>query len=993
MCDPGGIVEDVVDVVTDIVDFVVDLVEDVIGWIYPMPEIPDYGDMLQDQIARGVLLNKISANAHIPIIYGTRKVGGNVVFLETSGTDNEYLYMALVLGEGEINNITSIEINENTVTWSGSIADNTQRTVGSSDSNYYKADPTVDGSSAESLITIEPHFGSDSQSASTLLSGLSSWTSNHRLRGLAYIALKFKWNRDAFGSIPVVHAIVQGKKVYNPNLDGTLTGGSGSHRADTSSTWEYSDNPVYQLLDYLRNERFGMGISNSYFDSNFADWQTAGDVCDADITPYSGASQIDLIDSHAVVDTSKKAIDNVKELIKGCRGILNFTAGTYKMLVETTGSASITLTEDNIIGGVSVQSKNKNSRYNRVIVNYINPNKNYQSDQAQYPPIDDSAEASADQHANMKIADGGALLEGRFDFSTITNPYQAQEMAEIILRRSRTSLDVSLRADGTALDLAIGDIVNITHATPSFSAKPFRVQGMSINTDHTVNLQLSEHQDSYYTFGTQTAVATIPDTTLPNPFSIQPPASLTLSDEMVAYNDGTVITKMNITVGASPDKFVKDYQVEVKLSTASNYTVLAIGSNTYFEMLNVLDNYTYNVRVKAINSLGVSSTYVSANRLIVGATESPEDVTHFSSEFIANNQLRLTWAPVSDIDLIYYAIRYQSVTTGATWQNSTNLVNVPRKDGTSVIVPNMKDTTFLIKAVDKLGNESINELLVVNDVDSTNSLTNTTFNETPVFSSGTYEETALTDDVDGNTIIKLDTITHFDSTIGNFDSPSGNFDLGGTDSTSNPNYYTANINSVGYYYFYNTFDLGYKGHILFKIAITMKSDNNYSLFDDGDGYTLFEDHPSPFDGTTQTQCTSIIQVASSDDNATWSTYHNCTNSTYHGRYFKFRVKLASSDNKSTPQITAMSGSTNLEQIIKSGNDVVSGTSAKVITFAKAFHATPSLTIIGQNMATGDYFTISSKSSTGYTVNFLNSSGSNVNRTFDWQAMGYGIKTT
>ena len=275
----------------------------------------------------------------------------------------------------------------------------------------------------------------------------------------------------------------------------------------------------------------------------------------------------------------------------------------------------------------------------------------------------------------------------------------------------------------------------------------------------------------------------------------------------------------------------------------------------------------------------------------------------------------------------------------------------------------------------------------------TNSLTNTTFNETPVFSSGTYEETALTDDVDGNTIIKLDTITHFDSTIGNFDSPSGNFDLGGTDSTSNPNYYTANINSVGYYYFYNTFDLGYKGHILFKIAITMKSDNNYSLFDDGDGYTLFEDHPSPFDGTTQTQCSSIIQVASSDDNATWSTYHNCTNSTYHGRYFKFRVKLASSDNKSTPQITAMSGSTNLEQIIKSGNDVVSGTSAKVITFAKAFHATPSLTIIGQNMATGDYFTISSKSSTGYTVNFLNSSGSNVNRTFDWQAMGYGIKTT
>ena len=64
-------------------------------------------------------------------------------------------------------------------------------------------------------------------------------------------------------------------KVYNPNLDSTVTGGSGSHRKDDSTTWAYSDNPVYQLLDYLRNDRFGMGIANSYFDSNFADWQTA----------------------------------------------------------------------------------------------------------------------------------------------------------------------------------------------------------------------------------------------------------------------------------------------------------------------------------------------------------------------------------------------------------------------------------------------------------------------------------------------------------------------------------------------------------------------------------------------------------------------------------------------------------------------------------------------------------------------------------------------
>ena len=29
-----------------------------------------------------------------------------------------------------------------------------------------------------------------------------------------------------------------------------VTGGSGSHRKDTSSTWAFSDSPILQLLDY-----------------------------------------------------------------------------------------------------------------------------------------------------------------------------------------------------------------------------------------------------------------------------------------------------------------------------------------------------------------------------------------------------------------------------------------------------------------------------------------------------------------------------------------------------------------------------------------------------------------------------------------------------------------------------------------------------------------------------------------------------------------------
>jgi hypothetical protein len=961
MCNPF---EAIVDVIEDVVDVVVDVVEDVIGWLVPMPDIPDFGENLQEQNARGVLVNKINANAHIPIIYGTRKVGGNIVFLETSGTDNQYLYMALVLSEGEINAVSSLIINDNTVTLSGALTDGTQRTVASSDANFY---------SGSSLITVEAHFGTDSQTASILLSTLSSWTSNHRLRGLAYLALRFEWNQDKFGSLPTVQAIVQGKKVYNPNLDSTVTGGSGSHRADTSTTWEYSDNPIYQLLDYLRNDRFGMGIANSYFDTNFADWQVAGDVCDTNITPYSGASQIDLMDSHTVVDTSKKAIDNVRDFIRGSRSYLNFSAGKYNILVETTGSASITLTEDNIIRGISVQSKNKNSRYNRVIVSFINPDKNYQSDTAQFPPVDETGLASADQHATMKTADGGLLLEGRFDFSMFTSPYQAQEMAEIILRRSRSSLDISLTADATALDLAIGDLVNITHATPAFSAKAFRVQGLSINPDHTVSLQCSEHQDSFYTFGTQQEVPTIPSTTLPNVFTVQPPASVTLSDQLIEYNDGTVIVALDIAIGASTDNFIDFYQVEYKLSSDSNFIIYAQGSGLNHRVLNVIDQQTYDVRVKAVNTIGVSSTYVSAQRTIVGAIAPPSDVTDFSAN-VSGQEVHLSWEAVGDLDLAFYNIRFSEETDGtADWQNSVALVEKVSRPATSVTVP-ARQGTYLIKAVDKLGNFSSNATAIISNVTSTLNFNQiTTQSEHPTFS-GTKTDVVL---LDGS--LELDSSELFDSASGLFDADTTRFFDSGASSSD--------FVSSGNYEFANVIDIGAKHTARITASLTQTSDNPDDLFDNRSGN--FDDASSNFDGDTPANCNAHLEIATSDDNSTYTDFRGFVIGEYEARYFKFRVVLISRDNASTPVVSEVTVTIDMIDRIFSGNDIVSGTGTKSITFTNPFKSSNyAVGVTGQGMATGDYFTVSNKSINGFDVAFFNSSNTGVSKTFDFIAKGF-----
>ena len=930
------------------------------------PDEPEFNfDTTAENIAKGVLLNKTAANGQIPVIYGTRKVGGTLAFLETSGTDNQYLYMALILGEGEIDDITSIFINDNQVTWSGDLADNTQVTVNASDSNYYKDDA--------SLITVEPHFGSDSQTASSLLSTLNSWTSNHRLRGVSYLALRLQWNSDAFGSIPTVNAIVKGKKIYNPNLDGTKTGGTGSHREDDSSTWEYSDNPVYQLLDYLRNDRYGMGIANSYFDSNYADWQTAGDICDADITPYSGASAIDLIDSHAVIDTSQKVIDNVKKFLTGSRAFLNYSAGEYKITVESSGSASITLTEDNIIGGIGVSSKNKNERFNRVIVTFINPNKNYQVDEAQFPPVDETGLASADQHATMKTADGGILLEGRFDMPTITSPYQAQEMAEIILRRSRSSLDVTLTADATAMDLIVGDIVNITHATPSFSAKPFRVLSTTINPDSTISLQLTEHQDSYYTFGTQQEVATIPDTTLPNPFSIQPPASVTLDDSLISYNDGTVIVAMDISIGASTDSFVKEYQVEYKLTSDTNFIVHSKGTvQLNHRVLNVISGENYTVRVKAVNSLGVESTYVTATRDIVGEIAPPSDVEDFAINIVGSDA-HLSWKSIPDADLNYYVLNYSSDTVNPEWQNSFPIVTRISRPATSITVP-ARVGSYLIKAVDKLGNLSSNEAIIKTDIIAIGNFNNVANAvENPDFT-GTKSNVVAVDNA-----LELDTIEQFDdNTTDNFDDITTRLFDGGTTNS--------NVFATGTYEFANIIDLGSVQTTRLTANITQTTDDRDRLFDNVAG--LFDDQASNFDGDTSVNAQSHLEIATSDDNVTFSSFRNFNIGDYTARYFKFRLILESLNNAATPVVSVLNVASDMIDRIISGNDIVSSVSGTTITFSPVFKTTPAIGISAQGLATGDFYEITGKSETSFNIVFKNSSNSAISKTFDYLAKGY-----
>ncbi len=925
-----------------------------IGWLFSRslkPDVPDFGTNDFEETERGILLNKQSNNACIPVVYGERLLGGTRVFIQTSGTDNTYLYVALALCEGEINSIEQIIVDDKTVTFDGALTDGTVREVASSDSNFYK--------DSTSHIQIQAFFGTDGQSASSILSTLSSWGSNHKLSGTCYLALRFKWNQDVFGGIPIVQAKVKGKKVVT--LASNLS----------EQTASFSTNPAFCLLDYLRNERYGKGIATSSLDlQSFYD---ASQVCVTQVTPYSGGSDINIFDTNAVIDTSKKVLDNVREIVKGMRGYLPYVQGKYKLVIETTGSASVSLTEDDIIGGYALASPTKNSKYNRVIASYINPDRNYQVDEVQYPAIDDSGYSSADRHATMKTADGGFLLEGRFDFRTITSTYQAEEMAEIILRRSRESLGLSMNCGFKAYELHIGDIVSVTLSSLGFSSKSFRVLGMTFNEDYTINLNLVEYQASHYTWATKSQVSSTPSTTLPNPFTVQAPASVTLTDQLIEYNDGTVIVALDVAIGASPDSFIDFYQVEYKLSTDSNFIIYAQGSGLNHRVLNVIDQSTYDVRVKAVNTLGVSSTYVSAQRKIVGAIEPPSDVTDFSCN-ILGQEAHLGWTQIPDLDLAFYQIRYSTLTDGTgEWANSVSLIEKVSRPATSISTV-ARAGTYLIKAFDKLGNASSNATAIVSNVTSIENFNAiASVSEHPDFN-GTLTDTAIVDDT-----LRLDSSELFDSASGNFDAETTRFFDSGVAN--------ADFIASGNYLFANVVDIGAKHTTRITATLKQTSDDPDDLFDNRTG--LFDSQNSSFDGDTPANSNAHLEIATSDDNSTFTAFQNFVIGNYTARYYKFRVVLTSTDLASTPVVQEVSITIDMEDRIFSGDNITSGAGTKTVTFTNPYKTSSyALGITGEDMATGDFFTVSNKTINGFNILFKNSSGTNVSRTFDFIAKGF-----
>jgi hypothetical protein len=143
---------------------------------------------------------------------------------------------------------------------------------------------------------------------------------------------------------------------------------------------------------------------------------------------------------------------------------------------------------------------------------------------------------------------------------------------------------------------------------------------------------------------------------------------------------------------------------------------------------------------------------------------------------------------------------------------------------------------------------------------------------------------------------------------------------------------------------------------------------------------------------SDTSCEILVATTEDDPDAspTWSEWRPFVVGEYKARGFKFAVRLASGNSEHNIQVESLSISIDMPDREDGDRSVASGTGTKTVsyTLSPTFKALPKLAITAQNMATGDYYTVTNETTDSFDIAFKNAAGTGVDRNFHWRAKGY-----
>jgi len=308
---------------------------------------------------RGYQTNSIGPAQDHQIIYGKMKVGGAIVFDEGTGTNNKHLHRVIAVAGHEIQSFDEIYVNDEVVTL------NSEGFV-TAPSKYVKETITqvftgynpstgaatyVPVTTYDYSVRIKTHNGSPDQTAdSDLVSESNSkWTNEHRLRGIAYMYARLSFDADIFpNGIPVITAVVKGKKLYDPRTGSTA----------------WSDNPALCLRDYLTS-KYGLEENTVNIDDTLV--SSAANICDQTNTLASTTRYI----CNGAFTTASTPYDMLSELLKSMGGSMWYAQGKWRMKPAYWTAPVMDLNEDDLRSSISVGTRHSRRDNFNVIKGYI----------------------------------------------------------------------------------------------------------------------------------------------------------------------------------------------------------------------------------------------------------------------------------------------------------------------------------------------------------------------------------------------------------------------------------------------------------------------------------------------------------------------------------------------------------------------------------------------------------------------------------------------
>ncbi len=513
-------------------------------------------------------------------------------------------------------------------------------------------DISYETTSGDGRLRVVHHLGSSSQTADAglLAEFPTEWSSSDRGRGLCYSVLRYDLNEPEFQGGPLQPtARLRGAKVYDPRLDSTQPGGSGSHRRDDPGTWAYSRNVALCVADFIRAEYGKRARADQVV---WASVIAAANVCDEVLTVE--ATSVPRYTCNGRFSTADDPDTTLDMLCQAMAGFATFTGGAWYIQAGAYTAPVMALTDADNAGPVEmVPSPAGSELLNSLRGRYFDP--------ARYGQLTDYVPYV---NAGFVAADGEEYVDD-LDLPFTDSAWRAHNLARIQVERSR-GMRLVYPAKMRALRLQPGQRVTLTCAALNLAAAVFRVEKREYELGGAVKLTLVFDSPDFYDEVDAPAPLLPPTVSAPNPFVVAPPANLAaLSDgtTLLRDGDGTVISRVKLSYDASTDMLVRAggwLEVEYRLDYLPGWQRApnAPGDSTECYLQGLKDRRVYVIRARWRNGLAASDW-----RSVSVRTDGASAVSSGYSVYTASVYLQAGSAP--------------STPTGGSYNFSTNTLTPP----------------------------------------------------------------------------------------------------------------------------------------------------------------------------------------------------------------------------------------------------------------------------------------------------------------------------